>query len=159
MYINYDSEATGLLRMMPLITAIVSIPPMFGAIHWAVAIGPSYNDTGRSGDKDLGGLDDARSEELEPKSRHRTYIFVWQILTFVTRAASLGLLAFVYYEHWLEVGWFEIRLAVIETLPHLFLLLLGNVALHLVYHCGSVMGGILGAFVPNGFFRVNCTFT
>ncbi len=41
-YIKHNNEDTGLLRLFPIISALVTIPPIFGAIHWAVAIKPSY---------------------------------------------------------------------------------------------------------------------
>ena len=41
-YVSHDNEDTGLLRLLPIISALVSIPPIFGAIHWAAAIEPSY---------------------------------------------------------------------------------------------------------------------
>ena len=48
----------------------------------------------------------------------------WQLTTILTRFTSFTLLAYVYYEHWLEVGWSNIQIAVAETIPFLMLLIL-----------------------------------
>ena len=64
-------------------------------------------------------------------------------------------MAYVYYEHWLEVGWSSIQLAVAETIPFLMVLILGNVAIQLVYHFGSILEGFMGIFTPNGYLKVN----
>jgi hypothetical protein len=139
------------LRLLPFITALVSIPPLFGAIHWAVTIEPSYHQDILEEKSDSDKADD---EGLHLKGERSSLQMIWQFLTLITRITSICLLAFVYHEHWLEVGWSSIRIAVVETIPYIVVLLLGNVALQLVYKFGSVPEGLLGVLMPNGYLKV-----
>jgi hypothetical protein len=76
-YVNYDSEETGLSRLFPVMAAIVTIPPIFGAIHWAVSIEPSYVTlVNKKFDNDSVKSLQGQTSKLQ--------IF-WQILTFLTR--------------------------------------------------------------------------
>jgi len=145
-YVNYDSEETGLSRLFPVMAAIVTIPPIFGAIHWAVSIEPSYDGTlvNKNFDNDSVKSLQGQTSKLQ--------IF-WQILTFLTRCTSFGLLAYVYYEHWLEVGWSSVRIAVVETVPFVLILVLGNIAIQFMYHLGSILEGFIGIFMPNGYLK------
>ena len=149
-YIKHNNEDTGLLRLFPIISALVSIPPIFGSIHWAVAIEPSYSNSNQSNDKSN---DDSITSLRGQRSKLQ---ITWQLTTILTRFTSFTLLAYVYYEHWLEVGWSNIQIAVAETIPFLMLLILGNVAIQLVYHFGSLLEGFMGIFTPNGYLKV-CT--
>ena len=147
-YVSHDNEDTGLLRLLPIISALVSIPPIFGAIHWAAAIEPSYP---------IPSLCEKSSEDslTSLKGQRSKLQITWQLTTILTRFVSFTLLAYVYYEHWLEVGWSSIQLAVAETIPFLMVLILGNVAIQLVYHFGSILEGFMGIFTPNGYLKVN----
>ena len=147
-YVSHDNEDTGLLRLFPIISALVSIPPIFGAIHWAAAIEPSYP---------IPSLCEKSSEDslTSLKGQRSKLQITWQLTTILTRFVSFTLLAYVYYEHWLEVGWSSIQLAVAETIPFLMVLILGNVAIQLVYHFGSILEGFMGIFTPNGYLKVN----
>ena len=78
----------------------------------------------------------------------------WQLMTLVTRCVSFGLLAYVYHEHWLEVGYVEIKLAVVETVPFGVILVLGNIAIQFMYHFGTVLEGLFGILIPNGYLKV-----
>ena len=146
-YVRHDNEDTGLLRLLPIISALVSIPPIFGAIHWAAAIEPSYP---------IPSLCEKSSEDslTSLKGQRSKLQITWQLTTILTRFVSFTLLAYVYYEHWLEVGWSSIQLAVAETIPYLTVLILGNVAIQLVYHFGSILEGFMGIFTPNGYLKV-----
>merc|ERR1719232_409050 len=106
-YVSHDNEDTGLLRLLPIISALVSIPPIFGAIHWAAAIEPSYP---------IPSLCEKSSEDslTSLKGQRSKLQITWQLTTILTRFVSFTLLAYVYYEHWLEVGWSSIQLAVAE---------------------------------------------
>ena len=76
-YVNYDSEETGLSRLFPVMAAIVTIPPIFGAIHWAVSIEPSYGTLVNKN------FDNDSVKSLQGQTS-KLQIF-WQILTFLTR--------------------------------------------------------------------------
>ena len=78
----------------------------------------------------------------------------WQLTTFLTRFVSFSLLVYVYYEHWLEVGVNSIQIAVVITIPYIMVLVLGNVAIQLVYQFGSLLDGLIGIFTPNGYLKV-----
>lgn len=147
MFANNDKEETGLLRLFPVLTALVTIPPLFGAIHWAVAIEPSYANA-------IQNEKEEKESILSLKGQTSKLQIIWQLLTALTRVTSLALLAFVYYEHWLEVGWSSVRLAVVETIPFIVVLMLGNVAIQCVYHFGSLFEGLIGIFMPNGYLKV-----
>ena len=165
-YIKHNNEDTGLLRLFPIISALVTIPPIFGAIHWAVAIKPSYvtnkppifNENHNQSKNN--NPDDSITSLRGQRSRLQ---ITWQLTTILTRFASFSLLSYVYYEHWLEVGVNNIQIAVAITLPYLMVLILGNVAIQLVYQFGSLLEGFMGIFTPNGYLKVIiifiCTYT
>ena len=67
-------------------------------------------------------------------------------------------MAYVYYEHWLEVGWSSVRIAVVETVPFVLILVLGNIAIQFMYHLGSILEGFIGIFMPNGYLKVCSTY-
>lgn len=157
-YFLHESEDTGLLRLLPFISAFVSFPPLFGAIHWAVSIDVAYKASGgvdANADvvnpEDEFGACDGKSVNL--KGRPLCFYRFWQISTITTRMVSMGLLAYVYHEHWLEVGKSSVRLAVAETVPYLELILLGNVALQFATYGGSLTAGVVAVFLPNGFLQ------
>ena len=146
-YVNNNNEDTGFSRLLPVLAALVTIPPIFAAIHWAVSIEPSYGHlVNKDIDKDSVKSLDGQTSKLQ---------ICWQILTLLTRLISFGLLAFVYYEHWLEVGWSSIKLAVIETVPFGIILVIGNVAIQFMYHLGSLLEGLFGIWMPNGYLKVS----
>ena len=66
-------------------------------------------------------------------------------------------MAYVYHEHWLEVGWSSVRIAVVETVPFVLILVLGNIAIQFMYHLGSILEGLIGIFMPNGYLKVIIT--
>jgi hypothetical protein len=68
-------------------------------------------------------------------------------------------LAYVYHEHWLEVGWSSVRLAVVETVPFVLILVLGNIAIQFMYHLGFILEGLIGIFMPNGYLKVRNKYT
>jgi len=76
-YVNYDSEDTGLSRLFPAMAAIVTIPPIFGAIHWAVSIEPSYDNLVKKH------IDTDSVKSLKGQTS-KLQIF-WQLFTFLTR--------------------------------------------------------------------------
>ena len=78
----------------------------------------------------------------------------WQFCTSLTRITSVALLAYVHYEHWAEVGWSNVKLAVAETVPFLVLLVIGNIALQFVHQFGTVAEGLIGMLMPNGYLKV-----
>ena len=144
-YVNYDSEDTGLSRLFPVLAALCTLPPLFGAIHWAIAIQPSYEDDKIPDDLSV----------LSLKGQTCKLQISWQFCTSVTRITSVALLAYVHYEHWLEVGWSNVKLAVAETVPFLILLVLGNIALQFVHQFGTVLEGLIGLLMPNGYLKVS----
>ena len=145
-YVNYNNEETGLSRLFPILATLCTIPPLFGAIHWAVAIQPSYEENKANPD-DL--------SVLSLKGQTCKLQISWQFCTSLTRITSVALLAYVHYEHWSEVGWPNVKLAVAETVPFLVLLLLGNIALQFVHQFGTVPEGLIGMLMPNGYLKVN----
>lgn len=145
-YVKYDKEDTGFFRLFPVLAATVTIPPLFAIIHWSVSIEPSY---GFVVNKEI----DKDSIKSLKGQTCKLQIF-WQLTTLITRCVSLGLLSYVYYEHWLEVGWTSVKLAVVETLPLLVILVLGNIAIQFMYHLGSVPEGLFGTLLPNGYLKV-----
>ena len=155
-YIKHNNEDTGLLRLFPIISALVTIPPIFGAIHWAVGIRPSYVTKPINENHESKNPDDSITSLRGQRSRLQ---ITWQLTTILTRFASFSLLAYVYYEHWLEVGVNNIQIAVAITLPYMMVLILGNVAIQLVYQFGSLLEGFMGIFTPNGYLKVIIIFT
>ena len=153
-YIKHNNEDTGLLRLFPIISALVTIPPIFGAIHWAVAIQPSYvtkPNINENLQNSRNNPDDSITSLRGQRSRLQ---ITWQLTTFLTRFVSFSLLVYVYYEHWLEVGVNSIQIAVVITIPYIMVLVLGNVAIQLVYQFGSLLDGLIGIFTPNGYLKV-----
>ena len=153
-YIKHNNEDTGLLRLFPIISALVTIPPIFGAIHWAVAIQSSY-DTKPSINENLQNSKNNPDDSITSLRGQRSRLQItWQLTTFLTRIVSFSLLVYVYYEHWLEVGVNNIQIAVAVTIPYIMVLVLGNVAIQLVYQFGSLLDGLIGIFTPNGYLKV-----
>ncbi len=77
-----------------------------------------------------------------------------RVARFKLLGSSSGLLVYVYHEHWLEVGWSSVKLAVVETVPLGLILVLGNIAIQFMYHFGSVLEGLVGVLLPNGYLKV-----
>ena len=145
-YVNYNHEDTGLSRLFPVLATLCTIPPLFGAIHWAVAIQPSYEEDQKTPD-DL--------SVLSLKGQTCKLQISWQFCTSLTRITSVALLAYVHYEHWVEVEHSAFKLAVAETVPFLVLLLIGNIALQFVHRFGTVLEGLIGMLMPNGYLKVS----
>ena len=57
----------------------------------------------------------------------------------------------------MEVGWSSVRIAVVETVPFVLILVLGNIAIQFMYHLGSILEGLIGIFMPNGYLKVIIT--
>ena len=131
-----------MLRILPLVVALVSFGPMFASIHWATVINPSYTSK-ESQDKANENLPELA--EMEKKVLYQG----WQVATIIVRLTSLALLCFVYFNHWFEVGAFAIAMKV----PYLFLILVSNVGLQYVSFGRSLKNAVLSCLVPNGFRR------
>ena len=142
-YAQHGEEA-GMLRILPLIVALVSFGPMFSAIHWALVINPSYT-TKESMDKANENQPDLA--EMDKKYLYRS----WQVSTIIVRLTSLALLCFVYFDHWLEVGAFAVAVKV----PYLLLILVANMGLQYACFGRSLRSALLSSLVPNGFRRVS----
>merc|ERR1712110_274961 len=71
----------------------------------------------------------------------------------ITRVTSIGLLIFIYYEHWseVEVVTANLKLALIETMPYVILLALGNIGLQFACSKRSFICGIISFLFPNGY--------
>ena len=57
----------------------------------------------------------------------------------------------------MEVGWSSVKIAVVETVPFVLILVLGNIAIQFMYHLGSILEGLIGIFMPNGYLKVIIT--
>ena len=153
-YIKHNNEDTGLLRLFPIISALVTIPPIFGAIHWAVAIKPSYVTKPNINENLQNSKNNPDDSITSLRGQRSRLEITWQLTTFLTRFVSFSLLVYVYYEHWLEVGVNSIQIAVVITIPYIMVLVLGNVAIQLVYQFGSLLDGLISIFTPNGYLKV-----
>ena len=49
---------------------------------------------------------------------------------------------------------FLFPIAVVETVPFVVILVIGNIAIQLIYHLGSILEGLIGIFMPNGYLKV-----
>lgn len=78
---------------------------------------------------------------------------LWSVFTLITRVTSIGLLIYIYYEHWSEVQvvTVNLKLALIETLPYVLLLALGNIGLQFACSKRSFLCGIVSGLFPNGY--------
>jgi hypothetical protein len=78
---------------------------------------------------------------------------LWSVFTIITRVTSIGLLIFIYYEHWSEVQvvTVNLKLALIETVPYVILLALGNIGLQFACSKRSFVCGALSFLYPNGY--------
>ena len=153
-YIKHNNEDTGLLRLFPIISALVTIPPIFGTIHWAVAIRPSYVTKPNINENLQNSKNNPDDSITSLRGQRSRLEITWQLTTFLTRFVSFSLLVYVYYEHWLQVGVNNIQIAVVITIPYIMVLVLGNVAIQLVYQFGSLLDGLIGIFTPNGYLKV-----
>ena len=141
-YANYI-EDTGFSKILPLAIAVLAIPPFLGAIHWSSAINTSYNKVERETTLDVKKLDTVQ----------KLLVMLWSIFTIITRVTSIGLLIFIYYEHWseVEVVTANLKLALIETMPYVILLALGNIGLQFACSKRSFICGIISFLFPNGY--------
>ena len=163
-YVRHEEES-GLLRLLPIAAALITMGPLLGAIHWAVTIDPVYDSSARrlsiverddsdfcrddcDDDDDDSDSDGNKSKKSKNKKKKCIFHF-WQIFTVVSRIISLALLCYVYHEHWLEVGGDSVRLAVLETVPYALLVVLGNVGLQYAAFGGTLFSGLLAVFLPN----------
>ena len=144
-YANYI-EDTGFSKLLPIVVAVGAFAPMLGAIHWSYAINPTYNKNERKLNSD---------SNMQLDNVQKILVVLWSMLTVVTRVASLAVLAYVYYEHWLEVQvvTVNLKLALVETLPYLVLIVLGNVGLQFACSTKSVFCGLASILFPNGYLR------
>ena len=141
-YTNYIEE-TGFSKLLPLAVAVLAIPPFLGTVHWSSAINPAYNKADRETSLNIKKLDIVQ----------KLLIMLWSIFTVITRVTSIALLIFIYYEHWseVEVVTVNLKLALIETVPYVILLALGNVGLQYACSNRSFICGILSFLFPNGY--------
>ena len=141
-YVNYI-EDTGFSKFLPLAFGVLAIPPFLGAIHWSSAINPLYNKPERETSLDVKKLDTIQ----------KLLVMLWSVFTIVTRVTSIGLLIFIYFEHWSEVQvvTVNLKLALIETMPYVILLALGNIGLQFACSKRSFVCGIISFLFPNGY--------
>ena len=141
-YVNYI-EDTGFSKLLPLAFSILAIPPFLGAIHWSSAINPLYNKPERETTLDVKKLDTIQ----------KLLVMLWSVFTIITRVTSIGLLIFIYFEHWSEVQvvTVNLKLALIETMPYVILLALGNIGLQFACSKRSFVCGIISFLFPNGY--------
>ena len=140
-YANHG-EDSGFAKFFPFALACVTFGPMLAAIHWSYSINPRYNKSPR----DLVENEDSRLNLI--------LVLVWHLFTAVTRMVTLGLLIYIYYEHWKEVQVVSpnLRLALVETVPYLILILLVNISVQFAVGRRSFWRGMLAILMPNGYY-------
>ena len=128
---------------MPLAVAVITLAPFLGATHWSSTINPLYNKPERETTLDIKKLDGIQ----------KGLLILWSVFTSITRVASIGLLVYIYYEHWSEVQvvTVNLRLALIETVPYAILLAFGNIGLQFACSKRSFVCGIVSCLFPNGY--------
>ena len=138
-------EDTGFTKLFPVALSCLTFGPMLGAIHWSYSINPRYNKRPR----DLNNVDSEEKSKIK-----QVFVVIWSLFTAITRLLTLALLIYIYKEHWVEVRVFNpaLKLALLETLPFLGLIVLANVGLQFALSRRSLFSGLLAIFVPNGYF-------
>lgn len=143
-YGMYEEE-TGILRMMPLVLAFVSFAPCLAAVHWRVGVRQGYNDCADN-------VSDDDDDDVSCCEMPRRNLFVaWQMSTIVTRLTSLGLLCFVFSQHWVEVGG-TLKVALLMMIPYLLLIVAMNFGLQFgTFGHASLRSALLSIALPNDF--------